>query len=443
LEGKSTKKATKKAAKAEKAERGAEASSSEDGQKHLLNAMLDAQQTEMKCRQQLKQGILEHGTDHIEVCRRAARLADLCYHTGRSGEAEPLLRQALEISEKHEELGPDHIETAKLVNNLGNCLRKLGKSAEAKPLLERALASSTKLFGRDHPNTDTARANLVELLDKQGHAIAHVAALSLLEQALKEEEAAQDGPSKQPRIAAALRGLSLMQAKTGNKQLAEDSLARALGICESVFGNAHPSTGSTLAAYAHFLRSQNKMAEAAPQYQRLLEMTKNALGPHHPQYGIALKALAQVQLALKQNAEAVKNATEACAIMRKVHGGVHVAMADCLDTLAQCEEAVGNTEAAVAHREEGAGVRAKATQAAEAAKNANVDNKVAQEKIMDACKARQAQKLAVTRQVGQNEVDMSALPAGMEVPPPLLNSVQERLRKKLEAKGVPATNATK
>ena len=47
-----------------------------------------------------------------------------------------------------------------------------------------------------------------------------------------------------------------MQAKTGNKQLAEDSLARALGICESVFGNAHPSTGSTLAAYAHFLRSQ-------------------------------------------------------------------------------------------------------------------------------------------------------------------------------------------
>jgi hypothetical protein len=37
------------------------------------------------------------------------------------------------------------------------------------------------------------------------------------------------------------------------------------------------------------------MAEAAPQYQRLLEMTKNALGPHHPQYGIALKALAQVR----------------------------------------------------------------------------------------------------------------------------------------------------
>eukprot|EP00976_Prorocentrum_cordatum_P117406 1196304-Prorocentrum_minimum.AAC.4 len=52
-----------------------------------------------KLRMEYKQAVLEFGNDHTETFERATKLADLCYHTGRYDEAEPLLRQCLAIAE--------------------------------------------------------------------------------------------------------------------------------------------------------------------------------------------------------------------------------------------------------------------------------------------------------------------------------------------------------
>ena len=49
----------------------------------------------------------------------------------------------------------------------------------------------------------------MELLDGLGHAIAKVAALNILQKSLAEDEAAPEGPNKQTRIAASLRGCGL------------------------------------------------------------------------------------------------------------------------------------------------------------------------------------------------------------------------------------------
>eukprot|EP00240_Pyramimonas_obovata_P001945 CAMPEP_0118921064 /NCGR_PEP_ID=MMETSP1169-20130426/450_1 /TAXON_ID=36882 /ORGANISM="Pyramimonas obovata, Strain CCMP722" /LENGTH=452 /DNA_ID=CAMNT_0006861715 /DNA_START=101 /DNA_END=1459 /DNA_ORIENTATION=+ len=423
--GKNTAKSSKKAAKAEKAKNANASAAALDGRKEMLGAMMDANQQEMIVRRDYQQAMLQHGNDHIETFRKGTKLADLCYHTGRFQEAEPLLRQSLAIAEVHEELGPDHIETAKIVNNLGNVLRKLGKTEEARPLLERALKQTTEIFGRVHQHTDIARANLVELLDELGHAVAKVGALNILQKSLEDDEAAEEGPTKQARIAASLRGLADMQAKTGQHDAAEKSLLRAIAILEEVAGPNSSAVGGTVGFYANMLRTQEKYALAEPQYERLLKMTKAAIGPSHPQVAITGKALAQIRLKLGKKEAASEVAQEAEAILRNVAGGVSIPLADMLGVSATVHEAMGEGEKAAAAKKEAEEVRAKVAAQVE---GADASMKAAQDKVKAVMMARQQQQAR----------DNNNAPPGMEAPAPLLNPTQERLRKKLEAKQSPA-----
>jgi tetratricopeptide (TPR) repeat protein len=80
---------------------------------------------------------------------------------GRYGEAEPLYRQALAISEKA--LGPDHPDVATSLNNLALLYRDEGRFAEAEPLFQQALAIIEMALGPDHPNAGTELGNLAEL----------------------------------------------------------------------------------------------------------------------------------------------------------------------------------------------------------------------------------------------------------------------------------------
>ena len=69
-------------------------------------------------------------------------LAQLLKATNRLGEAEPLMRRALDIDEQA--YGPDHPDVAIDLNNLAQLLQDTNRLGEAEPLMRRALAIDEK-----------------------------------------------------------------------------------------------------------------------------------------------------------------------------------------------------------------------------------------------------------------------------------------------------------
>ena len=74
-------------------------------------------------------------------------LATLLQHTNRMGEAEPLMRRALEIDEAS--FGEHHPTVAIRLNNLATLLKHTNRIGEAEPLMRRALEIDEASFG-DH-----------------------------------------------------------------------------------------------------------------------------------------------------------------------------------------------------------------------------------------------------------------------------------------------------
>lgn len=71
--------------------------------------------------------------------------------TGRSAQAEPLYREALEIT--RETLGPRHPALATTLDNLAGLLRATGRAGKAVPLYLEALGIVRASLGDAHPNT--------------------------------------------------------------------------------------------------------------------------------------------------------------------------------------------------------------------------------------------------------------------------------------------------
>ena len=85
---------------------------------------------------------------------------------GRTGEAEPLFRQALEIGEKT--IGTAHPDYATNLNNLAGLLRDMGRRDEAGPLIRQALEIDAKTIGTAHPDYAIRLNNFAGLLKEMG-----------------------------------------------------------------------------------------------------------------------------------------------------------------------------------------------------------------------------------------------------------------------------------
>ena len=78
------------------------------------------------------------------------------------GEAEPLMRRALEISRAS--FGEHHPAVATCLNNLAQLLQDTNRMEEAEPQMRRALEISKASFGEHHPTVATCLNNLAHLL---------------------------------------------------------------------------------------------------------------------------------------------------------------------------------------------------------------------------------------------------------------------------------------
>jgi tetratricopeptide (TPR) repeat protein len=109
------------------------------------------------------------GKDHPIVATGLSNLAALLCATNRLGEAEPLYRRALAISEAS--LGKDHPEVARDLNTLVRLLQDNDQLDEAEPLMRRMVAiflAFERATGHTHPNTEAAMRNYAGLLAVMG-----------------------------------------------------------------------------------------------------------------------------------------------------------------------------------------------------------------------------------------------------------------------------------
>ena len=95
-----------------------------------------------------------------------SQVGRLLQDQGKLGEAEPLLRAALEG--RREVLRERHPDTLSSMNNLGLLLRDQGKLGEAEPVLRPALEGRREVLGERHPDTLSSMNNLASLLYAHG-----------------------------------------------------------------------------------------------------------------------------------------------------------------------------------------------------------------------------------------------------------------------------------
>jgi tetratricopeptide (TPR) repeat protein len=117
-----------------------------------------------RCGLELSERVL--GPERPDTLASVNGMAELLYSMGDYAGAEPLYRRALGARERV--LGPDHPDTMESVNNLAVLLSRRGDHAGAEPLYRRALEASERVLGPEHPDTLGSVNNLAGLLEETG-----------------------------------------------------------------------------------------------------------------------------------------------------------------------------------------------------------------------------------------------------------------------------------
>jgi tetratricopeptide (TPR) repeat protein len=217
------------------------------------------------------------------------------------GEAEPLYRRALAITEKS--FDPDHPNVAIGLSNLAWLLKNTNRLAEAEPLYRRALAITEKSFGPDHPNVARGLNNLAELLSDTNRL---AEAEPLYRRALAIDEKSF-GP-EHPNVARGLNNLAWLLKDTNRLAEAEPLFRRALAIDEKSFGPDHPNVAIGLSNLALLLSATNRQAEAEPLYRQVLRILAefgHRTGHEHPHFRTAIDNYAGLISAMGLSEDAI------------------------------------------------------------------------------------------------------------------------------------------
>jgi tetratricopeptide (TPR) repeat protein len=268
------------------------------------------------------------GPRDYNVIRDLNNLSALLQTTNRFGEAEPLIRRALQIQESH--FRTQHPEVAINLNNLAQLLQETNRFEEAEPLMRRALQIDEGAFGPQHSNVARDLNNLAQLLQETNRL---AEAEPLMRRALQIDEGAF-GP-QHPNVARDLNNLAQLLQETNRLTEAEPLMRRALQIDEYAFGPQHPNVARDLNNLARLLQETNRLAEAEPLMRRALQIDEGFLGPQHPNVARDLSNLAALLQETNRSAEAEPLMRRALQIDEESFGLDHPSVARDLHNLAQ------------------------------------------------------------------------------------------------------------
>ena len=273
------------------------------------------------------------------VTRALNDLTQLLKRTNRLGEAEPLMRRALEIDVAA--LGEQHPNVAVRLHNLAALLLETNHIEEAEPLMRRALEIDKAAFGEQHPNVASSLHNLAILLQATHRS---EEAESLMRRALEIDKATLG--EQHPNVASSLHNLATLLKDTNRIEEAEPLMRRALEIDKATFGEQHPNVAIRLNNLAQVLKDTNRIEEAEPLVRRALEIDKAAFGEQHPNVAVYLNNLAALLLATHRIEEAEPLMRRALEIDEATLGEQHPTVATRLNNLGKLLQATHRIEEA-------------------------------------------------------------------------------------------------
>ena len=242
---------------------------------------------------------------------------------------------------------PGHPQVAMGLNNLGQLLRRTARTDEAEPVLREALEIRRAAFKTNHPLLANSLMQYGQLQNQLGH---YDVAERYMREAL-EMRLTVLGPDH-PLVGTAYNNLASLFHDIGAYDKAEPMYRAALEISLKTHGPDHPETAVTINNLASLLEDQGEAAAAEPMFRRALEIRRAAFGEQHPAVARGMHNLARTLIALSRFAEAEALLTRALEIRRKVLGASHVEVAGSLGLLAQVRAHTGRLTEAVSLSDE-------------------------------------------------------------------------------------------
>jgi tetratricopeptide (TPR) repeat protein len=197
-------------------------------------------------------------------------LGETYLEEGRYREAEPVLRQSLEMQQHDEYADPESVAIAML--DLAVAYEHTRGVREAEPLLRQSLGMIEARRGPDHPMLAAALGPLASLLIRTGR----------YQEALIHTERAWRILSRNPAVGEpdllnTMSVLGTLYSLTSRPLEAEVYSQQAVSRAESIYGPDHPRLGYYLRAYAEVLKRQDRKAEAkAVEKRSATILTRNA-----------------------------------------------------------------------------------------------------------------------------------------------------------------------
>jgi tetratricopeptide (TPR) repeat protein len=250
--------------------------------------------------------------DPVDLCERADELA----RTGRSGEAIPLVEEAVPLLAAR--FGDTDGKVLDALRELGALYTDTGDFKGARATYERYLAACEAACGPDDPRRGGAHHYLAELFrTTRDYANAKLHAEACVAQWARVY--AKDSPDELF-VASALNNLAAIVARTGELTRAAEIYARALEIEERLGGADNPALATLLNNYANVLVTQNELAKAGAMLDRALGLVTTAYGPDHADASLVLHTMGHLAATEGRLGDAEKHLRRALAIEDAIPG---------------------------------------------------------------------------------------------------------------------------
>ncbi len=267
-----------------------------------------------------------YGPDSVETAKGLLALGSLRDAEARYGDAERLIRQALDRDRRH--LPANDPAVAKAMLALGGVLDNRGAYDQSIAILEQTV----QLYSAPGSEPVELADSLYELANANFYAGHYEKSKEINERALAMYK--QIYGDHHPRVAEILINLGAIQLDTGHYAAAEQYDRQALDIVQAWYGKDNPETATDLTILARSLVYQKRYAEASDLLQQSLAIKERTFGKVHPSVASTLNELGSVALQEGKYDAAEQYFTRMADIYRSEYGEQHYLYATALSNLA-------------------------------------------------------------------------------------------------------------
>jgi tetratricopeptide (TPR) repeat protein len=244
------------------------------------------------------------GPNHLDVAESELNLALMFQYMRKGAEAEPLIREGLEIYRRQGATASR--DYAAGLNNLGGLLEAREDYAGAEAVYREALSLKRKIPGSGE-DLATSFNNLGKLLYEKGDT---AAAEPYLRKGLEMRRRILGG-EPHPDVATSLNNLASVLEAKGERSEAEGLYREALAMRRKVYDGPHPKVAQSLNNLAFVLMAEGRPREAEPFAREALGMAPSGVSR-----AVFLRHLAAVLAAQGMGGEAEPLARESLAIFK-------------------------------------------------------------------------------------------------------------------------------